>query len=113
MTQVIESVTLGYNAFYDMLHYRSNGAKLKSVVGGMKWQTIFRQRPVKKHRFHIRPKVKFMNQYAFQGIYIGAPPVADQLQVPVAADTTAISHLYVNMNVRFNEWNQDFNMTRV
>ncbi len=110
--QIMESVTLGTGAYYDMLHYRSNARKLQSVQSGIKWNSIYRVRPTRSHKFRLTSDTKFMNQYTFYGIYVMAPPVSDIQQYVVAADTTAISHLWCSLRSRFNEWHQAFNMER-
>ncbi len=76
----------------------------------MKWFTLTKNRPVKKIKFHITSDVKAMNPYTFFGILFGVPPVGNRFQYPVVADTTNVNHVSVDTHVRYNEWNQEYNM---
>ncbi len=112
-TQVLEGVTFAQNDYYDMLHYKTNGPKLKSVQGGLKWRTITRNRPVHKVQFKLRRKTKFMNPFTFFGVMVGAQNSGTSEQFALATDTTDIPHLHYTFRYRYNEWNQDFNFKKV
>lgn len=111
--QTIEGVTFGYEAFYDALQYYTNRGKLKQCQRGLKWVTLTPEHSFVTLRFAIDSKVKRINEYAFMGIFIGLPPAGTRFQNHVAADTTNITHLGVFSEIRFNEWNEHFNMRKV
>ncbi len=111
--QSMEGVTWSDNTYYDTLHYRTNSKKLMNCQGGMRWYTLTKDRPFKKFRFRLRPKVKRMNPYAFYGVFHQIPAVDTTRQYNVSADTTDINHVGVYFNCRYNEWNQNFDFSRV
>ncbi len=112
-TQVLEEVAFQKPKYYDALHYYTNGPKLKVCQGGLKWLTLSEKRPVITVRLKIRRKTKYMNPYTFMGVLIDLPQSGAVHQLPIATDTTDIQHLGVNMTVRYNEWNDQFNFKRV
>lgn len=112
-TQVLEGVTFDHNVFYDALQFFSNQGKLKSVVGGLKWNTLTRNRPTKNINIRIRPKVKRLNPFTFLGLLVFVPGADDVHQIPVAGDTTNVSHIEVALRCRYNEWNGGFDMEKV
>ncbi len=112
-TQDIEGVTFQHDKYYDALQYFTNGAKLKSVQGGLKWITLTRNRPFARFNFRIRPKVKFMNKNTFFGILTHCPSSDKNNQIPLIGDTTNVTHVKVMFRARYNEWNQQFNHQKV
>ncbi len=112
-TQVLEGVAFSHGSYYDMLHYMTNSGKLKVTQGGMKWLTLTPNRPIANINIHLRPKVKSMNKYTFFGVMITVPAAGGKFQIPVSGDTTNINHVGVITHVRYNEWNENFNMARV
>lgn len=107
-SQVLEGVTFAQNQYYDMLHYKTNGPKLKSVQGGLRWRTLTRQNPVHIINIKLRSAVKFMNPFAQMSILFGVPKAGSAEQIHMAGDTTNVNHVNVNLRVRYNEWNQGF-----
>ncbi len=107
-TQLLEGVTFAQNSYYDMLHYKTNGPKLKSVQGGLRWRTLTRQRPVHIINIKLRSSAKFMNPFALMAVLFGVPKSGTAEQIHVASDTTNINHVNVNLRFRYNEWHQGF-----
>ncbi len=112
-TQIIEGVTFKENQYYDMLHYLTNGNKLKTLQGGLKWIILTKDRPHRKIRIRLRRKVKAMNKFTFFGCMTTVPAAGGLHQFAVVGDTTNVNHVRVDWQVRFNEWNHDFNNKRV
>ncbi len=112
-TQKIEGVAWSNNVFYDSLQYYTNEAKIRSVIGGMKWITLTQNRPFHRARFRIRPSTKRMNPYTYFGIITNVPKVDSFSAYNLSADTTNINHVQVSINCRYNEWNQDFDFGMV
>ncbi len=109
----IEGVAFSTNTYWNILQYGTNGGKLRSTSGGLKWFILDANHPTRKFRIRIRPKVKRMNPYAFMGLLTHLPQVDTAEQIPVAGDTTAISHVAVDFAMRYNEWNEHFDHARV
>ncbi len=112
-TQSIEGIAWQPAVYYDALNYYTNSGKLKKVASGLKWFTLTKDRPYREFKLFVHPKNKFMNPYSFMGCLIYVPQVETFLQIPVAADTTNVNHVRVDVTTRFYEWNGQYNMKRV
>ncbi len=112
-TQVLEGVAFQPNKFYDAIQYYTNANKIKSCVGGLKWFTLSRNRPIANIKIKLRSKVKRMNPYTFFGVMTFVPQVDSYEQIPTSGDTTNIPHVAVSSETRYYEWNQDFDFGRV
>ncbi len=110
----IEAVDWRPDQFYDALHFLTIKEKLKKVTGGMKHEYLTANRPVIKKRFFIRPKVKRMNPFTYFGVLVSVQ-VQGQEQVGVITRdyTAATQYVDLDWKVRYNEWNEDFNMSKV
>ncbi len=111
----IESVAFNSNAYYNALHFHTTKDKLKSVQGGLKWHVINANRPFMKMDFFIRPKVKAMNPFTYFGVLVHVPVQgdADQIGVITRDITAATQYLDLDWDVRYNEWNPEFDMGKV
>ncbi len=112
--QGIEAVAFSTIDYYDMLHFGTIRSKLRATQGGLKWFNLTPTHPFRKVRFFIRPKVKRMNEYTFYGVLVHVPKAGFVEQLPNATEITAVTN-YVTCywNIRFNEWNQDFNFKKI
>lgn len=114
LTQVLEYITFTTGDYYDMLQYMTNGHKLRTVQGGLKWGTLTRNRPNQTIRFRLRGKTKRMNPYTFWGILLLVPRIDTVDQIHIGADATIdMQHVDVMMTTRYNEWNQEFDFKKV
>jgi len=106
----LEAVAFAVDAYYNALHFHTTGAKLAKVTGGLRWQVLTHNRPTMKMRFNLSPKVKRMNEFTYGGLLVHFPIGGDQDQTFAAAEIAG-SQIMVNMdwNIRYNEWNEDFN----
>ncbi len=106
----IEAVAFSHNAYYDALHHHTTGAKLAKVSGGLRWHTLSANRPTKKVRYELKPKVKRMNEFTYGGLLLHFPIAGSGRQNFAAAEITGAQNLvYVDWTIRYNEWNEDFN----
>ncbi len=106
---VLESVAFDKELFYDTMQYFGHGGMLKRLVGSMRSIVIGRDRPYRFFsRNYTNPTVKRGNQYTFCGILFHLPQAGSPDQLMRAGDTTPINHLNVSMNVRYDEWNNEF-----
>ncbi len=112
-TQIIEGVPFVTNAFYDSIHWLTISGKVKGSVGGLKWFTLTRSKPVKRIKIFIKAKVKRMNPYTFCGLLTIVPKVDTPDQYAISGETTNVNHVKVDINTRFNEWNQDYDFGKV
>jgi len=111
----IEGVAFVEQNYYDMLAHSTNAEKLKSVQGGLKWEVINANRPFIKKTFFIRPKVKRMNKFTYFGVMVHVPEQGDTQQIGVITRdiTAATQYLDVDWDVRYNEWNNEFNSSKI
>ncbi len=112
-TQVIESVNFNLENFYDLMHYKTNAGKMKTVIGGLRWGTLTKNHSFATHNIHFRSKAKRMNPYTFFGVLVGTPNVGTHDQYLLAADTTPIDHVRVALQGRYDEWHQEFGFEEV
>lgn len=106
----IEAVAFDVNAYYDMLHYMTNGSMLANSTGGLSWDVLTQQRPFIMKRFQINPKVKRMNEYTFGGLLINFPAAGQSEQTMALAELTgSVNLVHMDWTIRYNEWNEDFN----
>ncbi len=112
-TQQIEGITYGTQGFYNAIHYMTIANKLKTLTDGIRWHIIKRQNPVHVHRFRIHRSSKHANPYMYAGLIIGCPAADAFDQIPMAAETTNVTHLKLETSVRYNEWNENFNFKPV
>ncbi len=113
MAQPIEAVNFNPGTYYDAIHYMTIAGKLRNITGGLKWFTLTKERPFRTFKIKLRSKVKRMNPYTFFGVLTGVPPVDTFDQIPLAADTTNVTHVHVDWTVRYNEWNENFDFEKI
>ncbi len=107
----IEAVAFDIGNYYNALQFLTIGPKLKKISSGLQWHIMSRNKPFIKYRLKIRPNVKRMNPFTFFGLMIVAP-ASGTVQQPhtITRDfVAATQYLDVDYDVRYNEWNQDFN----
>ncbi len=111
----LEGVNFQPEVYYDALQFLTISKKLKSVQGGIKWEHLTDNRPMIRKRFHVRPKVKRMNPFTFFGVGVFCMLQGGDTQPHVITRdlTAATQYVDVDYNIRFNEWNQDFNFKKV
>lgn len=110
--QTIEGVAFDAEDFYNKLQWSTFSKRMSSSIGKIQWVSVRKDRAVRR-RFKLTPRVKRMNPYTFMGVLIYVPDTAFRWQVGSTGDTTNIDHLNVAMKTRYNEWNDNFDHTRV
>ncbi len=113
MVQNLEGVAFDPSTYYNALQYYTIDGKVRACSGGLKWFNLTEHKPTKTIKLRIRRKTKHMNPYTFSGVMVGVPAAGTVEQHHAIADTTAIDHVNVVANVRYQEWNQNFNFKRV
>ncbi len=106
----IEAVAFSQNAYYDCLHYMTNGNKLPTIMTSLRWYTLTRTNPAKTLYFNQQSNTKYMNPYTFLGAFIYYPENGSSDQYGKASDTTVeTSGLEFALRTRYNEHNHEFN----
>ncbi len=113
----IESVAFNAETFYNSLHFLTIAPKMKVCQGGLKWDILSANRPHIKKQFFIRPKVKAMNKFTYFGILVHCEVQGTveghQIGVITRDFTAATQYVDLEWNIRYNEWNPEFNMSAV
>ncbi len=110
----IEGVAFNVNDYYNSIHFMTLSGKVKACSGGLRWFTMSQNRTYRSMRFGIVPKVKRMNPFTYFGMLIHAPVAGNLDQLPALAElTVATDYIHMDWNIRYNEWNQDFNFKKV
>lgn len=108
--QGIEAVAFDTTTYYDAINFMTISGKIRACSGGLRWITMSAQRPFKRLRFGIVPKVKAMNPFTYFGMLLHAPLANNLDQLPALAElTVATDYIHVDWNIRYNEWNPEFN----
>ncbi len=112
MVQNLEAVAFSDAVYYDGIHYFTNGKKLMTCQGGLKWVTLTKTKPVATVNIKLRPKTKRMVPFSFFGLLVYVPISGNTQQLMAIGDTTDITHVYARLHMRYNEWHQDFDFAR-
>ncbi len=112
---VIESVAFSMETLFDAFQFFTNGRLLSSHVGKMR--SIVLTADNKPHaKVHLEgppPRsVKRGNPFTFFGMLVHCEVDGNQL-MPASDLTTGGGHIRCVTNVRFNEWNQHFDQSRM
>ncbi len=101
---------------FDAKQYYTNGGKLNSLMGKIN-KTILTNHKRQSLRFEKRftPKnVRFGNPHLFFGRQLYLPKVDEKGQLMIQGGTVgAAPQVGIKTNVRFNEWNPDFDQSRM
>ncbi len=111
-SQAIEGTAFDIDTYYDALQYYSNGAKLKTLTGGMNWVTLTKHAYYKKFNITLRSKSKFINPYTQFSIRLGVAQVDTDYQTLIAGEVTNLPHVSFKVTTRYNEWNENFDFSR-
>jgi len=109
----IEYTTFNVNTYYDALHYLTISEKLKACQGGLHWRTLTKSKPTMNIRFPLPSKIKMLQKKSFFGILLHVPSAANIDQIHYVGEMVAASHLVFKMKYRYNEWNEEFNFSKL
>lgn len=108
----LEEVDFSRNNYYDILQYGKLSPKLQAVQTGLRWITLTRNRPYREIPIFLKSKSKVMHEYSGLFAMLHVPKADTQEQLFPATDISTGGHVRAQLNVRFNEWNQRYNMER-
>lgn len=108
----LEGVAFDENLYHDALSYFSNQGMLRKVVGKPMVFHLTHEHGKRffSHNF-THPTVKRGNPYTSCSLLIYLRPLGARSQWGRVGDSTAIDHVDFNINVRYDEWNSDFDQT--
>ncbi len=110
----LEAVAFGTTDYYNAIDFLTIAGKVKACSGGLRWITMTQQQPYKRMRFGIVPKVKAMNPFTYFGMLLNCPAAPSQFQLPALAElTVATDYVHIDWNIRYNEWNSEFDFGKV
>ncbi len=111
----MENVPFDIEEYKDMIHYGTNGPKLRSLTGKLKKITLTRQKPVVTifERKFVPKAVKYGRRYMAFIKRIIFPVIGNDYQSIDPSAVLTPAGVYVNMKIRFNEWNPDFDQARM
>ncbi len=106
----LEGIAFNTATYYNSLHFLTIGPKMATVTGGLRWHTLSANRPHIIQRYNLAPKIKRMNEFTYGGLLVHMP-IRGFLDQNFAAGEIAGSQnlVYMDWNIRYNEWNEDFN----
>lgn len=122
--QAYEGVNFDKEMFFDAMHYYTNKEMLKTVTDPMKVHRMCFGKPTRGSPIvvyggmndRMNSLCKYMNPYTFHGELFHLPQAGAAgvgIEQPiVSSEVTAIEHLRVMGQVRFLEFNPDFNFAR-
>jgi len=111
-----ERVSFTRDILKDSQQYYTNSAKIATLHG--RFGSVYLSPNHTSHSIRlprIVPRhVQFGNEYLFYGMLVSLPPSGATLeQIPHSTDTTDINHVWIKSEIRFNEWNPDFEQARM
>ncbi len=104
----LEGIAWSETAYHDCLHYYTNGNKLRTISTGLQAHTLTAHKPSITVSVNQQSNTKYMNPYAFLGLFIWCPLVNQRLQYGKANDTTDVLHMQCDWWYRYNEHNHEF-----
>lgn len=112
----LESVAFDDKVYYDSLQYYSNAGMVRKVTG--RKQSFVLRRDRTAHMFSNNftyPMVKRINSYTYCGILIWTTTPGTTGSYGESGDwnPTDLDLVHFNVQVRFDEWNADFDQTTV
>ncbi len=112
---VLESVAFTQDDFYDAMQYYTNGGMLKKVSGSIKTWTLSRDRRAMYHSNNFtNPTVKRGNAWMFCGVLLWTSiPGVHSFGIGTDFNGTDLDLVHFNLQIRFDEWNPNFDQTTV
>ena len=112
----MENVSFAFGTYLDATQYLTIGPQMRALTGGgrFKWRRVKRRNAATwTFRRRVKGRVKRLNEYTFCGVLIYLPQSNEHMQLCQDSDTSTGNHIQINSRYFYNEWNTDFDMTRV
>lgn len=109
----LESVAFENFLFYDALQYYTNRGMLNKVIGPIKTFELTREKSALYHSDNFtNPSVKRINPYTFCAVLVWTEiPGVHSQGFSGEYNGTDLDLVYFNADVRFDEWNAEFDQT--
>ncbi len=107
----LESVNFDVDLFWDAMQFMTNAPMLRTVIGKMMKFHLTRDRDITIVLKGLKGMIKRINPYTWCSLLIFAGKAADHDSMFLAADVTAIPHITFRIDVRYDEWNAEFDQT--
>ncbi len=114
VSSVMESVAFASATYFDCKQYMTNRGMLNKVTGKYTSVMISRDKPyIYTSNNFTYPSVKRGNEYTFCGILVHCEQGSSGRQPFLSTDTSVIDHLLVQCDVRYDEWNSQFEQAQM
>ncbi len=108
----LENVAFVEDDYFDAKSYYSNAGMLNKVMPKMNTARVSHERGYHYHSNNFtNPLVKRINPYTFCGIMIHMPQCNNVLQPVQCGDITEHDAVAIKVQVRYDEWNPQFDQT--
>ncbi len=108
----LEAVAFDIFTYYNSLQFLTIKEKMTKITGGLQWHQLTRNKPMVTQQIRIVPNIKRMNPFTYFGLLItcpsGNPGTVEQPHTITRDFVAATQYVDVSWNIRFNEWNEDF-----
>ncbi len=109
--RTLQSITFDTDLFWDAIQYFTNAPMLRQIAGKMMRFHLTRDRGISIMMRRLKGMIKRINEYTFCGFLIFAGKAGDKDSMHLAGDVTAISHITFRCDIRYDEWNSEFDQT--
>ncbi len=109
--RTLEGIVFDPDLFWDAMQYFTNAPMLRQISGKMMRFHLTRDRGISIMIRRLKGMIKRINEYTFCGFLIFAGKAADKDSMHLAADVTAIPHITYRCDIRYDEWNSEFDQT--
>ncbi len=110
-TRALETIIFDTALFYDALQFYTNSAMLKKVIGRMMKLTVGRDFPKFMMFRGVKGIIKRINEYTLCGYHVFVGKAGTTEQMMAAGDVTSVDHITISFDVRYDEWNNQFDQT--
>ncbi len=108
---ILENTVFDPNLFWDAMQFYTNSSMLRKVIGKVMKFRITRDRGNQIILRGVKGMIKRIQEYTICGFIIYAALEGNNQSMLVVGDVTAIQHLTFSIDVRYDEWNSEFDQT--
>ncbi len=107
----LEAVSFDEDLFWDAMQFHTSAPMLRKVIGRLQKFHITRDKDITIFFKGVKGMVKRINEFTYCGLLIFSGKEGAKNSMFVAGDVTAIPHLTFRVDVRYDEWNAEFDQT--
>ncbi len=109
--RILEGIVFDPNLFWDAMQFYTNSSMLRTVVGKVMKFRLTRDRGNQIILRGVKGMIKRINEYTICGFIIYGSVEGNNQSMLQVGDLTAISHLTFSIDIRYDEWNAEFDQT--